>query len=122
MNNLRKLRLAHGLTLRELGDILHITYTALGKAENNQRNLNDNDINMICDYFNVSADYLLARTSNKNIDETTQMLTEQQRYILESIKGLTAEQLKELIKYIEFLKLQSTINALNNLNAKKEVK
>lgn len=110
MNRLREIRNSKGLTLRELGDILNITYTALSKAENGQRNLNDSDINMLCDYFKVSADYLLCRTDNPSPELVEQKnLTIQERYILDAIKGLSTEQYQEIIKYIELIKIRDML-------------
>lgn len=110
MNRLREIRTSKGLTLRELGDILHITYTAISKVENSQRNLSDNDINMLCDYFKVSADYLLGRSDNPSPELVEQKnLTIQERYILDAIKGLSTEQYQEIIKYIELIKIRDML-------------
>lgn len=117
MNRLKELRNSKGLTLRELGDLLHITYTALSKAENGQRNLNDNDINILCDFFKVTSDYLLCRTNNNQLSKESEELshlTIQERYILDSIKTLTTEQLQELIKYIEVMKIRDAIGGFRS--------
>lgn len=118
MNKLKELRQAKGLTLRELGEALNVSYTSLSKVENGQRNLNDVDIKLLCDYFECSADYLLGRTEfNENVSkeqEELPQLSVQERYILDSIKTLTKEQLQELIKYIEFLKLKELLPGVGN--------
>lgn len=115
MNRLRELRAMKGLTLRELGETLNVTYTALSKIENGQRNLNDVDINLLCNYFDCSADYLLGRTEEKESTESEELsrLTIQERYILDSIKTLTKEQLQELIKYIEVIKIRDALKGVS---------
>ena len=116
MNRLRELRTMKGLTLRELGEALNITYTALSKIENGQRNLNDVDIDLLCNYFDCSADYLLGRTELKEPKESEELsrLTIQERYILDSIKTLTTAQLQELIKYIEVIKIRDALKGVTD--------
>lgn len=59
MNRLNKLRTEKRITLRELAEKVNIDYTALSRVENGKRNLTDNDIAILCSFFNVSSDYLL---------------------------------------------------------------
>lgn len=66
-NILRSLRLQSKLTQTELGKALHLSQRAISHYESGQRFPDENTLNLIADYFNVSIDYLLGRTNIKNI-------------------------------------------------------
>ncbi len=59
MNNLRKIRVNKGLTLRELAGKVNIHYTTISSLENGKTLFNSDYIEKLCRYFEVSADYLL---------------------------------------------------------------
>lgn len=112
MNRLRELRLWHKLTLKELEEHLNnqYLYTTLGKMERGERSLTDTDINILCDYFKVSSDYLLCRTDNPTPElDIIHMLSLKQRYLIDSCESLSEEQYKELIKYLELMKLRDSM-------------
>ncbi len=117
MNRLRELRKAKGLTIRELGENTNISYPIISYIENGERPFTQTNLEILCKYFNVSADFMLGRTNLKdaNVDELNEFahLTVQERYILDSIKTLTKEQLQELIKYIEAIKIRDALLEVN---------
>ncbi len=59
------------------------------------------NVQLVADYFNVSVDYLLGRTSDPNIarDMDTDVLV-----AAHMTDGLSEDELKEVQQYIEFLK------------------
>lgn len=59
MNRLRELRKKKNLTLRDLSDILNISFGQLGKLERGESLMSSEQIKLFTDFFNVSADYLL---------------------------------------------------------------
>ncbi len=59
MNNLKKLRLQHKLTLRELAEKVNMHYTTLSSIESNKTHFNNDYIKALTTFFNVSSDYLL---------------------------------------------------------------
>lgn len=59
MINLRKLRKQKNLTMKELGDILHLSESTISLYENGKREPDHSTIKQITDYFSVSADYLM---------------------------------------------------------------
>lgn len=59
MNRLKELRTKHGLTLRELHQIVNINYSQLGRIEKGKSALYDDHIQALTTYFCVTADYLL---------------------------------------------------------------
>lgn len=110
MNRLRELRKSKGLTIRELGQATMISYPVISYIENEERPFTQQTLETLCKYFNVTTDYMLGRSADPN-EETKEMkfLSVQQRYILDSISGLSSEQLQELIKYIELMKIRDTL-------------
>src|SRR5690554_897018 len=59
MNRLRELRKKKNLTLRDLSDILNISFGQLGKLERGESLMSSEQIKLFTNFFNVSADYLL---------------------------------------------------------------
>lgn len=62
---IKKLREEQDLTQRELGDRTGLSPASIGFYERNSRNANSENIEKLCRYFNVSADYLLGLTNNR---------------------------------------------------------
>ena len=100
MNNLKALRKKRGLSLRELSEKVGINHSALSLAENGKRGLNDQDINILCDFFQVSADALLGR---EDISAKSQ-LSGLQLALYEGTKELTDQQMVDILKYAEYVK------------------
>lgn len=61
-NRLKELRIAKGISQKELGQIIGATYSAVSYWENGVNEPKVSYIIALCDYFGVSADYLLGRT------------------------------------------------------------
>ena len=61
-NNLRKLRKEKKLSQAELGEILKLSQRTISSYENRERFPDQNTLNNIADYFEVSVDFLLGRT------------------------------------------------------------
>lgn len=70
-NRLKKIRMSYNLTVRDLSDALNINRVTLTQIENNKTRLNDLYIHLICDYFKISADYLLGRSDIANLPTET---------------------------------------------------
>lgn len=63
---LRELRMYAGLTQNDLAHLLHITREAYTMYETGKRQLSYDSLCKIADYYHVSTDYLLNRSSIKN--------------------------------------------------------
>lgn len=77
--NVVKLRERCGLNQKELAEALHMNRSVLNRIENGTRPVRDDELKVIADYFNVSADYLLGRETSKSpalSDEQTTILKE----------------------------------------------
>jgi transcriptional regulator with XRE-family HTH domain len=56
---LREARKQANYTLQQVADILHVSYTAISRYENNKRKLDAENLQFFCRLYNVSADYIL---------------------------------------------------------------
>ena len=77
--NIVKLRERQGLNQKELAESLNMNRSVLNRIENGTRPVRDDELKIIADYFDVSADYLLGRDTPKApalSDEQTTILKE----------------------------------------------
>lgn len=65
-NRLKSLRKEKGLTLEQMATDLDTTKVTLSRYENGVREPKGETLNTLANYFNVSIDYLFARTNNRN--------------------------------------------------------
>lgn len=63
MKNLVKLRKEAGLSQEKLGEILHLSDSTIGSYETGRRFPDTSTIIALCNYFHVSADYMLDLTN-----------------------------------------------------------
>ncbi|OIJ12695.1 hypothetical protein BKP37_12915 [Anaerobacillus alkalilacustris] len=61
-NRVKHLRNKHNLSLRELEKRTGINYSVISRIESGDRPLNDNELKIFADLFDVSVDYLIGRT------------------------------------------------------------
>lgn len=95
-NRLKLLRKNSGYTQKELGEKLNVSGRVIGYYESNERFPDKDTLTDIADFFNVSVDYLLGRTderdhntkSNKfNIDENEKDVEELLEETMSQILG-----------------------------------
>lgn len=87
-----ELRQDRGLRQKDLARVLHLAESSISNFETGQRLPKSDSICRICDYFNVSADYLLGRSeANLSPDIMTQ----------EYIKGESVEKLLEKLLVLD---------------------
>lgn len=65
---LAELRKTKNISQSELGRAVHIAQSTISRYENGKQDLRILELLRIADYFNVSADYLLERTDNPQIN------------------------------------------------------
>lgn len=105
MTNLKKLREEKKITLRELAEKVNINYTALSRIETGNRNLNDEDIKILCKFFHVTSDYLLGLTDNKNeVITNKQKLSDVKLAFYNQAEEITDEQAEEVLGFINYIK------------------
>jgi transcriptional regulator with XRE-family HTH domain len=66
---IKQLRLEKSLTQVELAKIFNTSHATINRYEKGVNEPDSETINKFADYFNVSTDYLLGRTDEKNISE-----------------------------------------------------
>ena len=65
---MRGLREDNDLTQREVAKYLQIDQRTYSRYETGTNALPSKMMEMLCDYYNVSADYMFGRSNNKNFD------------------------------------------------------
>ena len=100
INRLKEIRLNKGITQQELADKLHMTKANICMIENNKRNLTASWLVELAIFCNVSVDYLLGISDNPIV------LDKNQIKIINEIKDLSIDDINEILKYIEFLKMK----------------
>lgn len=63
---IRKLRLTAGLTQEQLSELLGFTANYLGQVERDAVGLSKNMADALCDYFNVTYNYLYCQSDSRN--------------------------------------------------------
>lgn len=69
MLRIKELRKQQNITQQQLSDYLGITQATLSGWENEKFEIDNNSLMKCADYFNVSLDYLLGRTEEKNANK-----------------------------------------------------
>ena len=62
---MRNLREDRDLTQKEVGEIIHKSQQGYGHIEDGRAELKIDDLITLCDFYGVSADYLIGRTDAK---------------------------------------------------------
>lgn len=73
-SRLKELRIAKNLTIRELGLETNIAYSTISAMENGVRPFTQSNLEILCNYFNVSIDYLFCNNTTHPKDELTDEL------------------------------------------------
>lgn len=68
MEQIKILRKKHSITMKRLAEIIGVSEGAVSQYENGKRQPDYDTLKRIADYFNVSIDYLLGRTSSMEAD------------------------------------------------------
>lgn len=98
---LKNLRESKDMTQLELAKILNISNSALSQYESGNRTPGDDIKKKICDFFNVSLDYLLGRSATEKINDPR---IETKAFHTIDIEGLSDEAVKQIEDYIDYIK------------------
>ena len=96
---IKKMRTNHNLTQAQLAESLNISVNFLSEIENGKKGLSQETICKICNFFDISADYLLMGK-----DETYSYQT-----IINIAESMTMEELDIVIEYLIALKKIRTL-------------
>ncbi len=89
VKNLKKLRTEQGVSQQALASAIGISQQSVNKYENHSVEPDITTLISIADYFNVTVDYLVGRTEEKNDDVS---LTPAEIALLRSYKGLSVKE------------------------------
>ena len=97
MNNIKKLRTEFGINQTELGNKIGLSARAIGFYESSDRDIPTSKLQKIADYFNVSTDYVLGRSSTSQKDDEVMQIP-----LLGKIQaGVPTEMFLDIIDYID---------------------
>lgn len=106
-DRLRELREEKGITQKELGRVVSISERVIGYYEANDRFPKDENIlKIIADYFDVSVDYLIGRTSSRK--SLSEYIAEAKTSYNLNVGDLPDEAIKQVEDYIELIRLRYT--------------
>ena len=108
-NRISELRQKNNLTQKELAEKLDINYSVLSRIETNDRPIKGDELLKIADFFGVTADYLLGRSSNPQLSHNSKSkVSELEEDFPEGIsvlyranKNLTPEQKEMMLRMIK---------------------
>lgn len=106
---LKELRLEKKINQAELGEIIGISPSTVGMYERDQRFPDKDILGKIADYFEVSVDYLLGRTNERNITKEKSKLDSNVKTIaahrLGNVEDLDDDAIDKINEYIEMIRL-----------------
>jgi transcriptional regulator with XRE-family HTH domain len=110
-NRLRVLRKEKHLTLRELSEIVNISFSNIAMLERGERNFTADTVKSFAEFFNVSSDYLLGLSDIRNAQITTQTINVDSVdvEILNEVKELQNKDKEDLLKIIKFMKIKGEL-------------
>ena len=107
---LKELRLEKKINQSELGEIMGISPSTVGMYERDQRFPDKDTLGKIADYFEVSVDYLLGRTDERNLqiekpkfDEGITTINAKKLNIDEDLPDEAIDKINEYIKMVEMM-------------------
>lgn len=105
MLRIKELRKQQNITQQQLSNYLGITQATLSGWENEKFEIDNNSLMKCADYFNVSLDYLLGRTEEKNTDEKDDITFDDFTFAMyDEAQHLTEEDKQALLQMARLLK------------------
>ena len=106
---LKQLREENGFTLEYVATRLNTTKTSIARYEKNDREPKSEMISALADFYNVSTDYLLGRTNERNLNKEKSKLDPSVKTIaahrLGDIEDLSDDAIDKINEYIEMVRL-----------------
>lgn len=117
-SRIKQLRERMGLSQVELAERIGLNNSVLSRIESGKRPIEDHELNLFADFFDVDADYLLGRTnytkyeSDANIDPEWTELFEKVKQkgaeleataLLRSATKLTKDQMRDILRVLEMI-------------------
>ncbi|MGN0384827.1 MAG: helix-turn-helix domain-containing protein [Lachnospiraceae bacterium] len=90
-------RVQHGYTQAQFAEYMDISVNFISEIENGKKGMSQETLYRLCDYFGISADYILFGKENRFLEFTP-------NDIVDNTTKMSIEQLTALIKYLNSLK------------------
>ena len=101
LKNLKILRNKNNITQQQLADIISVSQQSINKYENQNIEPDISTLIALADYFDVSVDYLIGRTSNeKNVSFDFNLINETESKIICKLRLLNKKQREVVISLI----------------------
>lgn len=111
MLRIKELRKQQNITQQQLSNYLGITQATLSGWENEKFEIDNNSLMKCADYFNVSLDYLLGRTEEKNTDKKDDITFDDFTFAMyDEAQHLTEEDKQALLQMARLLKAKKNEN------------
>lgn len=98
---LRELRQEKKLSQADVAEFLQISRQAYNFYETGKREPDNETLQKLASFFNVSTDYLLGRTDERNPGTSSIDLPPEAKVLFRDVKKLTPEQLELVIKLVK---------------------
>lgn len=105
MNRIKELRKELNLKQEQLGKMLNVQRAVISKYETGRVSLNAETLHKLCDVFNVSSDYIIGRTEQRQFNDK-KTFSPKITSIIKSCSELNEKELTKVIEYIDFLKVK----------------
>ena len=102
--NLRLLRETLGISQTELGKKIGVARSTICQYESGRREPDNETLQRLADFFNVSVDYLLGREQPVEKQEISVPDKDVMVAFQDGAENLTQEDIDDVVKFIEFLK------------------
>lgn len=102
---IRELREEKEISQKVLAEIIGVSPSTIGMYEQNRRNPDSEMLKSLADYFDVSVDYILGRTSLRNPQQTSTLKKKEVETIAAHLddKNITPKKMKMIQDYIDLL-------------------
>lgn len=102
MNRLKEIRESKGMTQTQLGEVIGAKKSAVSLWESGKRQIDNNTLKSLADFFGVSVDYILGRDQEETDQAaiTTALLTREER-MLEMFRQMDEKEQDAFIKWLE---------------------
>lgn len=107
MNRLKLLREEKQLSQAEIGKILYVSSQTIGHYENEKRDMPTSTLIKLTDFFNVSIDYFLGKSNERNPYKSNNFIN------LDDLSKEEVDDLKNQIEYIRWKKKNNSKTAVS---------
>lgn len=102
MNRLKEIRESKGMTQTQLGEVIGAKKSAVSLWESGKRQIDNNTLKSLADFFGVSVDYILGRDQEELAPDTIApaLLTREER-MLQMFRQMDEKEQDAFIKWLE---------------------